>query len=144
MFQTYAQATSFNNTNFVLEPVGLADTLNLAAPWGGDSQCTKILSPFMSDPENPLLSYQITHTVVGEISNDTLDPFPVSECDLAVNAQAASNSICVTNATFYIFARLISTTISEPSISKLDIVINMGAIVGGVQFFVWLLGIFNV
>ena len=136
-FVTLIQIPAFGDADVSLRVEGVADTFGLAAPWGGDPECSSVLQPLMSDPDDPLLWY----TVLDRTSSPSLTNSEASSlCDYTSNGTDQS---CLTSVRFTFGNIILSTSTSEPGISKLEIFLNLGAIVGAVQFFVWFLTIFN-
>ena len=85
--------------------------------------CRKLLS----NETDPLLLYTASVSV---------DPFDMTGFCHNINA---SYRQCSVSLSFLIGSNLMRTTESRPGVTHLEIFINAGAIVGGVQFFTWLL-----
>ena len=134
------EVPGFVANSIILQVEGVADTFGLAAPWDDIPQCSSFLRPLMSNPDDPLLWY----TVLSQIPDPSLAKSKISSaCDIANNPDAETDDACYTSAYFFFGNIFLSTSTSGPGISKLDIFLNLGAIVGAVQFFVWFLTIFN-
>lgn len=63
----------------------------------------------------------------------------LASCDVVKNGKDA---ICESQVVIGYSTQMVQRVTSSPGLSKLDIWLNAGAIVGGVQFFVWFLGTF--
>lgn len=102
----------------------LTDEYGLIKRPDPSSECAVKTTPFFSDPASPYVSYTMTALT------------SVTPADTSSNAEKPFGLI------FRFATHIVPSTTSEPGITKLDIVLNAGALVGGIQFFAWFLTIF--
>jgi hypothetical protein len=107
----------------------ITDTLGMINAPTSPKQCKEFFSNTLSRDDSQYLSYSAS---LSPVSNQD-----VSTCD-------SSGQVCQAVATLNYPSNIVNTIASTHSIDQLTIWLNAGAIVGGVQFFAWFLGIFNV
>ena len=113
------------------------DSLGVLLPQPFPSDSVDSIIPLGSECSVGFNLYSATDPPVsaytGSINSTPL--LNASECDLAKDFQRP----CLVSATLSFSSQIVRTTESVPGISQLDIWINVGAIVGAVQFFGWIL-----
>jgi hypothetical protein len=105
------------------------DTYNLITRPGQSNPCVTASEALFDNDEFPYISYSLS--VVSSRIN--------TGCELLENGTITS---CVFSAIINYGTQTVQTTTSTPGISKLNIVVNAGALVGGVQFLTWFLTMF--
>jgi hypothetical protein len=107
----------------------ITDTYNLITRPGQSTACVTASKALFDNDEFPYISYSLS-VVSSSINTD---------CQLLENGTITS---CVFSAIINYGSQTVQTTTSTPGISKLSIVVNAGALVGGVQFLTWFLAMF--
>jgi len=114
---------------FYMAAEQVTDTLGLISAPTLPEQCKEFFRNTLSQEDSQYLSYSVN---LSPVSNQD-----VSTCD-------SNDEPCQAVATINYPSNIVGTIASTHSIDQLTIWLNAGAIVGGVQFFAWFLGIFNV
>ena len=117
---------SFSLTKSPLGPPPLSGPSQQAQ----DQACSSRFRSFFSAQADPPISFYTASIVPAP----TPDP---AQCDLGL--ASANPSPCQVSVTLSFISNIVRTTETVPGISKLEIWINAGAIVGAVQFFGWIL-----
>ena len=120
-----SNAPIFGSSSFTLTLEHITDSRGLL----GAEMGIFPFSDLLIDPTSPFHLYEYTTTAVP-------DPSGV-QCDIS----KTTPDICLESVSITFDSQLVRSTTSVPGISQLDIWLNAGAIVGGVQFFAWLLGL---
>lgn len=118
-----------SNNNFYVTAEQITDKLGLISAPTSPQQCKQFFRNTLSQEDSPYLSYSAS---LSPVSNQD-----VSTCD-------SNDDTCQAVVTLNYPSNIVGTIASTHSIDRLTIWLNAGAIVGGVQFFTWFLGIFNV
>lgn len=130
--------------------VGLA-TLPVFATTYVDLQLTETQDPWelLHDPTRPVVCAEAHSKLVAKSTDpyrswswalNAMSLTDVNTCDVATHGDGA---ICRTTAAISYSTKMKISASSGPGISVLDIWINAGSIVGGVQFFFWFLTLFS-
>ncbi len=104
------------------------DKYNLITRPGQSSACVSASKALFDNEQSPYISYSAS-----------FDSSQVNTDCPTLNGTVAQ---CVFSAIISYSTQMVQTTVSVPGISKLNIVLNAGALVGGVQFFAWFLAMF--
>lgn len=123
---------TFAQVYFSITASRMSDTFNtITAPNEFQSNCTQTFRNLVSDPVSPFTMYDMALT--GSVS--TTNGSYVQDCDVAINPSAR----CLSEVSLNYGSQVISNRRTGPSIEKLDIWLNAGAVVGAVQFLTWFL-----
>lgn len=128
----FTEIPAMGSNTFTIFAETIKDTLGYVKPEksNDDADCEKFYTQVLSMDNSPYTSYTFNLA--------SLPTTNMKYCDLNGNASAS----CVSQVLIRYGSRVVRAMESKRGRSSLEILVDEGAIVGGIQFFLWFFGLY--
>jgi len=126
----FTEMPAMGSTTFTMSATNITDTLGMISPPTNEIVCQNYYREVLSYENPPYTAYTF-HMASMPVTD-------LSVCDISVNP----GNKCLSQVILRYGTRAVSSMESKPGIEKQQILIDEGAIVGAIQFFMWFLSLY--